>query len=33
MIAVRVEHRGRREIVLEVQDSGPGIDPKKLDGV
>ena len=33
MIAVRTEHRGRREIVLEVQNSGPGIDPKKLDGI
>jgi signal transduction histidine kinase len=33
MIAVRTEHCGRREIVLAVQDSGPGIDPKKLDGI
>lgn len=29
---IRTEHRSR-SIVVAVQDSGPGIDPKKLDGI
>jgi signal transduction histidine kinase len=32
-LQIRTEHRGGREIVVAVQDSGPGIDPKKLVGI
>jgi signal transduction histidine kinase len=32
-LRVRTEPRGRDQIAVSVQDSGPGIDPKQLDGV
>ena len=33
VLRVRTEVRGRDEIAVSVQDSGPGIDPKQLDNV
>ena len=33
VLRVRTEVRGRDEIAMSVQDSGPGIDPKQLDNV
>jgi signal transduction histidine kinase len=33
VLRVRTERHGRDEIVVAVEDSGPGIDPKKLDGI
>jgi signal transduction histidine kinase len=33
MLRVRTEHRGRDAITVAIEDSGPGIDPDKLDGV
>jgi signal transduction histidine kinase len=33
VLRVRTELRGRDAIVVSVQDSGPGIDPKQLDGI
>ena len=33
VLRVRTEHRGRDAIAVAVEDSGPGIDPKQLDGV
>ena len=33
VLQVRTERHGRDEIVVAVEDSGPGIDPKKLDGI
>jgi signal transduction histidine kinase len=33
VLRVRTEHRGRDAIAVTVEDSGPGIDQKKLDGV
>jgi signal transduction histidine kinase len=33
VLRVRTEHHGRDAIAVIVEDSGPGIDPKQLDGV
>jgi C4-dicarboxylate-specific signal transduction histidine kinase len=33
VLRVRTELRGRGSIAIAVEDSGPGIDPKKLDGI
>jgi signal transduction histidine kinase len=33
VLQVSTKHHGRDEIVVLVEDSGPGIDPKKLDGI
>ena len=33
VLRVRTEHRGRDAIAVAVEDSGPGIDPKQLDGI
>jgi signal transduction histidine kinase len=33
VLRVRTELRGRDAIVVAVEDSGPGIDPKQLDGI
>jgi signal transduction histidine kinase len=33
VLQVRTELRGRNAIAVAVQDSGPGIDPTKLDGI
>ena len=33
VLRVRTEHRGRDAIAVTVEDSGPGIDPKQLDGI
>jgi signal transduction histidine kinase len=33
VLQVRTECRDSGEIVVAVEDSGPGIDPKKLDGI
>ena len=32
-LRLRTEHHGRDAIAVAVEDSGPGIDPKKLDGI
>jgi signal transduction histidine kinase len=33
MLRVKTEHDGRDAITVAVEDTGPGIDPKKLDGI
>ena len=33
VLRVRTEHRGSDAIAVTVEDSGPGIDPKQLDGI
>ena len=33
VLEVRTELRGHDAIVVSVQDSGPGIDPRQLDGI
>jgi signal transduction histidine kinase len=33
VLRVKTELRGYDSIVVSVQDSGPGIDPKRLDGI